>query len=54
MINCYLLLLLGFSVAPGDNINNNDWVLEVGRSYEITVRVFDKTNHVMMMGEVSC
>jgi len=28
-------------------------VLEVGREYEITVSVFDKTNHRIVIGEVS-
>ncbi|XP_065903533.1 nuclear pore membrane glycoprotein 210-like isoform X3 [Dysidea avara] len=35
---------LGFSVAPGNN-----WVLEVGRQYEISVKVFDKLGHVILI-----
>ena len=52
MVNCHYLLL-GFTVAPGNDDNNN-WVLEVDRRYEITVRVYDKSNHEMIIGEVCC
>ena len=37
----------GFSVLPG-----NVWVLEVGRQYQITVHVFDKLNHPILVTEV--
>ena len=52
VVNCDYLLL-GFTVAPGNDDNNN-WVLEVDRRYEITVRVYDKGNHEMIIGEVCC
>ena len=38
----------GYSILP-DNV----WVLEVGREYEITVHVFDKFNHAILVTEVS-
>ena len=37
----------GYSISPG-----NVWVLEVGREYEITVHVFDKFNHPILVTEV--
>ncbi|XP_064384504.1 nuclear pore membrane glycoprotein 210-like [Halichondria panicea] len=37
---------LGFSIAPGNN-----WMLEVGRDYAITVNVFDKMNHKIIITE---
>ena len=40
--------VIGFSVAPGNN-----WVLEVGRQYEISVKVFDKLGHVILIEDVS-
>ena len=39
--------ILGFSIAPGNN-----WVLEVGREYAITVNIFDKMNHRVIVTEV--
>jgi len=50
MISCDYVLL-GFTVAPSNDENNN-WVLEVNRSYEITVKVYDKGKHEMIIGEV--
>ncbi len=38
----------GFSIAPGNN-----WMLEVGRDYAITVNVFNKMNHKIIITEVS-
>ena len=38
---------VGFTIAPGNN-----WVLEVGREYEITVHIFDKINHRVIVTEV--
>ena len=39
----------GFTISPGNN-----WVLEVGREYEITVHIFDKINHRVIVTEVWC
>lgn len=38
---------LGYTILP-DNV----WVLEVGREYQITVHVFDKFNHPVLVTEV--
>ena len=43
-----LFCCAGFSIAPGNN-----WVLEVGREYEVTVNIFDKVNHKIIVTEVS-
>ena len=37
----------GFTISPGNN-----WVLEVEREYEITVHIFDKINHRVIVTEV--
>ena len=42
------LLFIGFSIFPGNN-----WVLEAGREYAITVSVYDKLNHKIIVTEVS-
>ena len=39
---------IGFSISPG-----NSWVLEVDREYAITVSVYDKLNHKIIVTEVS-
>jgi len=40
--------VLGFSIVPG-----NSWVLEAGREYAITVHVYDKLNHRIIVTEVT-
>ena len=40
--------LAGYTISP-DNI----WVLEVGRQYQITVHVFDKFNHPILVTQVN-
>lgn len=42
-----MTLATGYTILP-DNV----WVLEVGRQYQITVHVFDKLNHPVLVTEV--
>ena len=49
----FLSPLLPSSLTPGYTISpDNIWVLEVGRQYEITVHVFDKFNHPILVTKV--
>ena len=45
---CLFGVCVGFSVAPG-----NVWALETGRDYTITVNIYDKLNHKILITEVS-
>ncbi len=46
---CWLIIPSpGFFITP-----SNNWMLEVGRDYTITVNVFDKMNHKIIITEVS-
>ena len=49
---CILFMYL-FDFTLGFKISGNNWVLESGRKYEITVQLFDHTNHQLFMFEVS-
>lgn len=45
---CVQFSFVGFSIVPG-----NSWVLEAGREYAITVHVYDKLNHRIIVTEVT-
>lgn len=38
---------LGFSI-----VSDSNWVLEVGKEYAVTVQLYDKNNHKILMAEV--
>jgi len=40
---------IAFTIQPGEN-----WVLEAGRVYQITVNVLDKQKHRIHLSEVVC
>lgn len=43
-----LVCFIGFTVCPGDR-----WVLEIGRLYEITIEVLDKSGNKVYPSDVS-
>ena len=49
LLRCTILALVTVS---GFHVTGGSWVLEVGRTYEITVQVYDQKNHGLFIAEV--